>query len=395
MSDTGWIVKIDKFEYQSTVENFTTEQHSYLEKVDCIIVRTASRPLDFDGDRWVLTQQYDLLDYFDKNQLDLLEKGAPVLIENRQEGHSYREIDYYSDIYYTIHKHGLNAKQFWYISSNLKEENAHRTFLAENPKYNNDIKNRINLFVLNDLNNVIKNFQYKLTEHDILNKNIKKSFCCFNHRPATHRIQLMYYLYKNKNLKNIHASCFKPDHDEFLSLANDRLNYETEKETLDNFFNSLPYTLDVEFLPGYSTPLFDTIPLDFYNTSAAALVTESLANDWSNTSLFYSEKTWKPMWYGLPVLIAAQREANSYLKTLGFELYTEVFDYEFDKVPDQNKRMLLISEQVKYINKNKDWKNWNHLLKEKILYNRNILEQNSFNRRSCQKFFTRFSKLNK
>ena len=393
MSDTGWIVNTGNFEYQSTVENFTSEQHNYLESVTCLIVRTASRPLDFNGERWVLSQQYDILDYCNKEQLELLENGAPVLIENRQEGHSYREVDYYSDIYYTIHKHNLDAKKFWYISSNLKEENAHRTFLLENPKYLVDDK--INLFILNDLNNVIKNFQYKLTEEDILKKNITKLFCCFNHRPATHRIQLMYYLYKNKSLKSIHASCFKPFKSEFLSLANDRLNYEIEKETLDNFFNSLPYTLDVEFQPGYSTPLFDTVPLDIFNTSAAALVTESLANDWSNTSLFYSEKTWKPMWYGLPVLIAAQREANAHLKTLGFELYDEVFDYEFDKVIDQNKRMLLISEQVKYLNKNSNWKNWNHILKEKILYNRNILEKNSFNRKSCQKFFAKFSQLNK
>lgn len=388
----SWEVRIGNFEYQSTTMYFTDEQRAYINQYDCLIIHTGPRNGTFQKNKWVY-DQHDMLDYFTNEQLDLLEKGAPVFVDNRQEGHSHYEVDFYSDIYYTIKKHGLDTKQFWYISSNLKEEESHRRFLIENPSFYQN-KNKINLLTLNDLNNVIVNFQQPFDRPYVEQKTVEKSFLCMNHRPAAHRIQLLFYLFKNKTLKNIYASCYKPTKHAYMGVMGDYLRSEPEDIRVA-FYNSLPYYLDVKFFYNYTTPLFDSLPMEFFDKSAAALVTESLSNDWNNTSLFYSEKTWKPMWFGLPVLIVGQIEANLYLEKLGFELYTEIFDYDFDSEKDQTKRLKMIAEQVKYINKSQSWKTWNKICIEKIMHNRHNLEKNTYNKKSCQKFFQVFSKLNK
>jgi len=358
-------------EFFSHHRNITDDQRKSLGTKDFIIVKSLKR-----------NKLCDILWYFRTPHISALENGAKVIIENRFEGHSYKEVDFYNDIYHTIDKHKLDGKQFFYLSSNLKEENGHNEFMSSNPQYAN---NKINIVVVNELNNVILNFPYQINDADITIVP-KKSFYCFNHRPAAHRLLLLQKLYHNNNLDKIYASCFQPDKDTFDGFVSDYFG-SSQIPKLESFYKKLPLILDYAFSSNGENTLYSTVPLEIFRNSAAALVTETLHKDFNNTSLFYSEKTFKPMWYGLPTLIAGQKDANRYLKdNLGFELYDEIFDYTFDSVEDMPTRMQLVADQVDYINKINFYK-FKPLLKEKILHNRNVLEKNKFNKTQSQYFY--------
>ena len=48
---------------------------------------------------------------------------------------------------------------------------------------------------------------------------------------------------------------------------------------------------------------------------------------------FFTEKTFKPMIAEKPFIICGTLYQNQYLKSLGFEIFPEIFDYSFEKIP--------------------------------------------------------------
>ena len=76
------------------------------------------------------------------------------------------------------------------------------------------------------------------------------------------------------------------------------------------------------------------------------LTSETMQSDWGETSLFYSEKTFKPIVCKTPVLIWGQTGQNYNLQRLGYKLYTDWFDYEFDFEPDIVKRWDKLEKEI-------------------------------------------------
>jgi hypothetical protein len=75
-----------------------------------------------------------------------------------------------------------------------------------------------------------------------------------------------------------------------------------------------------------------TLPEE-YDSSFMQLISESTIN-----ALFITEKTAKPLFTGKPFLVASVQGYHAHLKKLGFELYTEIFDYSFDDEIDEDIR---------------------------------------------------------
>jgi hypothetical protein len=66
--------------------------------------------------------------------------------------------------------------------------------------------------------------------------------------------------------------------------------------------------------------------------------------NYNNTALFLSEKTFRPISQLQPFVIYGQQGSNMLLKELGYQLYDEWFDLEFDSEPDnilRYKKLLL------------------------------------------------------
>jgi hypothetical protein len=73
------------------------------------------------------------------------------------------------------------------------------------------------------------------------------------------------------------------------------------------------------------------IPIQMYE-SYFNIVFETF---YSNNLCFFTEKTFKPMVAKKPFIICGTLYQNQYLKSLGFEIFPEIFDYSFENL-DQN-----------------------------------------------------------
>jgi len=133
-------------------------------------------------------------------------------------------------------------------------------------------------------------------------------------------------------------------------LSHDRLN---PKEYKANKF----FTKEMEQTLTRVTPLIadttdfetnwaDDLGVGLQNQVLFNLTSETMQSDWGETSLFYSEKTFKPIVCKTPVLIWGQTGQNYNLQRLGYKLYTDWFDYEFDFEPDIVKRWNKLEKEI-------------------------------------------------
>jgi len=97
----------------------------------------------------------------------------------------------------------------------------------------------------------------------------------------------------------------------------------------------LDQSLDVKFKQ-------ETMPIEF-NHSFMQLVTES-----EDTETFFSEKTATPILLNKPFLVATNVGFHLKLEQLGFQLYTELFDYSFDAETDIVIRYEKIVKNIKH-----------------------------------------------
>jgi hypothetical protein len=86
--------------------------------------------------------------------------------------------------------------------------------------------------------------------------------------------------------------------------------------------------------------------IGLHNKVLFNLTSETMQSDWGETSLFYSEKTFKPIVQKTPVIIWGQTGQNYNLQRLGYKLYTDWFDYEFDFEPDIVKRWNKLEKEL-------------------------------------------------
>lgn len=76
------------------------------------------------------------------------------------------------------------------------------------------------------------------------------------------------------------------------------------------------------------------------------IVNETMVDSKADTSLFFSEKTFKPIGHLQPFVIYGQPGCNRALADLGYELYTDWFNYDFDDEPNHIKRYKMLLQSV-------------------------------------------------
>jgi len=115
--------------------------------------------------------------------------------------------------------------------------------------------------------------------------------------------------------------------------------------------------------------LFDIFILpEEYDNSFMQLISESTID-----ALFITEKTAIPLLTSKPFLVASVPGYHAHLKKLGFELYTEIFDYSFDDEIDEDIRyQKLLTNLIKISSYSEDQLVSAHnQIKEKLLFNQN------------------------
>lgn len=141
------------------------------------------------------------------------------------------------------------------------------------------------------------------------------------------------------------------------SLDNQIIYLPVDKQ-LSSFYNPIGL-----HLKSYSNSFLD-IACETYN--------------YEHEKYYITEKTWRPILWGKPFLIAGRAGINVQLTNMGFELFDEIINYDFDAEYDWEKRMRMISEQVVKLCKSNY--NFNELyydvLYPKIKHNRALLMNN-------------------
>lgn len=102
------------------------------------------------------------------------------------------------------------------------------------------------------------------------------------------------------------------------------------------------------------------------DNSLISVITESTTKD-----MFFSEKTFKPIISERPFIILGHKNQNLELKKYGFELFEEIFDYEFDSKEDVYERAKGIVNNLSNI-KNENYNQIFKEVKDKVKHNKKI-----------------------
>jgi len=195
-----------------------------------------------------------------------------------------------------------------------------------------------------------------------------KHFICMNAKINPNRINLVNYLHKEKIVDSCHLSWLAVDNrgNRIISVINDEACFDYNK----------PIVLDVKSTELRYNNSQETVDKFYYLTDSLidiGIETLSDPEDEKKDIRFITEKTWKPFLFGKIGFQFNYSEYYSDLKTFGFELYDEIFDYSFDKIKDNEIRFKEYCNELKRISEIsiKDLTSQILTIEEKILNNRN------------------------
>ena len=297
--------------------------------------------------KWV--SNIDLFEYLAPNYLDMLKKHqCYFLFDASTEGFStiYNE-PYFDVLYYNCEKYQVDTDSIIFVSANLKDEKNIEDYAK------NKNKKPINVFCFPSFEYVVGNYQSK-TSKELLEEERKYSteLYDFKYFSSLSRVNRPYRTLATFML------CQDPiahhaliSHDKFDIIRNienwkflNHLN-EYSNEDIKKWIDRLPLTVDrKDFTVNWA---IDTPFEDIHRKTIFQIVNETLVEDQHSTSLFYSEKTFRPILHFQPFVIWGQKEANHSLKDLGYKLYNEWFDLSFDLISDHIERCKAMFKSIK------------------------------------------------
>lgn len=185
-------------------------------------------------------------------------------------------------------------------------------------------------------------------------KKYKFHFVCMNNRCHSHRAELIDLLEKFNLITN-----------NAVSIHQDSHIYKWK------YFKFRKILLEPEFATDRNQ---HRVPEQYYD-SFAQIVSESSGN-----TIMLSEKTAVPLIIGKPFLVAGQMHFHKFLNNLGFQLYTELFDYSFDNEQNQTTRYEMLLENFTNLSKVslKDLSKLHKKIAHKIEFNQKKAKQIMF-----------------
>lgn len=192
-------------------------------------------------------------------------------------------------------------------------------------------------------------------EHSQKQHQLQKLFAHLSGRPHWHRCYTMDLLAKHKLINRNHVSWL-------------RTTLESETQYEFDHWQEKPLS------PSGDNPHFInqfTTPDDGYHNTLFDIVGES-----DPDHIFWTEKTVRPLVSLKPFVILGGRYTNAKLQEHGFQLYDELFDYEFDCLPTYKQRAHSLVSQIAYIQKTlpaRDYLKVYNLLLPKIKHNFGVL----------------------
>ena len=212
-----------------------------------------------------------------------------------------------------------------------------------------------------------KSYNYDtLTEHRLNQSGFIKSFLNLNKRWRLHRPTLVSMFAKRNILDRGFVSLADNDVEaEWDDIIDSILSTHKDCEEIYNYFTNnkstikklTPLTIDKPSLKISDAYNLTNDLISFYENSYFSVVTET--NYYYNTekyaswnfpqteaTRFLSEKTFKPMVYKHPFVLVSVPNMLSLLRDIGYETFHPYINEDYDKEPDDDKRIIMILDEV-------------------------------------------------
>jgi len=172
-------------------------------------------------------------------------------------------------------------------------------------------------------------------------------FLNLNRRLRIHRIDLLYFLWKENMLDDVLISY---DSKLFTHDGLDMIRKKLSIEEWNDFYHYIVHTsprivdyYDIESIWGYG---FET--KEIYEKSLISILSETFFYEESG---YLSEKIWKPIAHGHPfILIGPQNSLKFIKKEFGFKTFHPFINEAYDAIEDGNLRMEMIQKEIKRLN---------------------------------------------
>lgn len=169
------------------------------------------------------------------------------------------------------------------------------------------------------------------------NSKREKRFICLNRKPRNSRLKFIDLLYKNNLQKDILLS-----HPAFNEYQESIVDVD-----LHNFEIDLVEELDIPIV-NYGLKVEEKFlkNADIYKKAYWNIVTETLP-EYQKSSLFITEKTFKPIMSKMPFIIFGPPFILKELKNLGYKTFDQYIDESYDNETDTNLRISKIINIIK------------------------------------------------
>lgn len=291
----------------------------------------------------------DIFSFIKKEHLEKIQdKKSFFIFDASTEGFSpIFDFPFFDVLYFNCEKYNIDPSMVIYVSSNLKDEKNIKDYCNH---YN---KKPINVFSFISFEKVVR----VPTEIEIEEKHCKeqyqgKYFSSLS-RVIRHYRSIATFLLCQDPVKEkaliSHSAFSKNVNLESWRLTHGLTDY-TEKN-IKRWFKSLPLVVDKENFEVNWALENDYYPI--HRQTLFQIVNETLVDNYKNTSLFYSEKTFRPMVCFQPFVIYGQKNANQHLKEIGYKTYEDWFDLSFDSEDDNilryKKLLASIKDSCRYL----------------------------------------------
>lgn len=296
-----------------------------------------------------------ICDYIGKNIKD---ENTSIFFDNVYEGHVLSCIH---GIYKIIDKLQLSYDKCYFISGAIDAQKIYDDFCVRN-----NVIDKINIIVLNSWERhiALSAKRCEIPEPVFGIKNKEKLLLCFNRILRHHRVSLLGLLY-SKNLVNQSYYSFFPD----VSYGNipNRLRiildnikdflpsdaYQAIKQQIESHSGDFPLILNNSDASNTNSVIASDS--DYYSNSYLSLVTETFFYDITTpvdeTSVFFSEKTFKPIICKHPFILASRPHSLHFLREIGYKTFHPYIDETYDRIESDADRLLAIVAEIERLSK--------------------------------------------
>jgi hypothetical protein len=298
---------------------------------------------------------YDIEEAFKKISKDTIDfivnNNIKLLVYYPYEGFDLTLYDnWFKRIHVLFEKYNFGKIKKYFIFNNLYIDSYYREFLTLYPNLSEVRFSKVfgyNFFHSDSYFNIVNN-NLRLN-NNLISKN--KDFVCYNSQFRPHRLFLVSELIRRNLIKN-----------SYVSMIGTQRNYpdtslDYAKTTLFNILSTLDESPMIDHCINYVnnwTPMildrndkevdFTHFELEHYQHSFFSVVTETGMGN----PLRLTEKTFKPISNKHPFIIVGCSNTLSYLRSLGYETFPELFDESYDDIEDSGLRLLSVIEQIEH-----------------------------------------------